>query len=112
LGFDTAYAMPDRDDDLRIGINSSAIFFGKYVAEAIAIFFVGTAALLAYVAVVMQLNPSFWLAWGMAVIGWIWQYIRLRQKDLPKPIYGQIFRQNVWLGFILLAGMVVGCLLK
>ncbi len=109
LGFDTAYAMSDREDDLRIGINSSAIFFGKYVAEAIAIFFVGTAVLLAYVAIAMQLNPSFWLTWAIAIIAWIWQYTQLRRKDLPKPIYAAIFRQNVWLGFILLAGMIAGC---
>ncbi|MGL5807340.1 MAG: 4-hydroxybenzoate solanesyltransferase [Xenococcaceae cyanobacterium] len=109
LGFDTAYAMSDREDDLRIGINSSAIFFGKYVAEAIAIFFVGTAVLLAWVAIVMQLNLGFWLTWAIALIGWIWQYTQLRREDLPKPIYGQIFRQNVWIGFILLAGMIAGC---
>lgn len=109
LGFDTAYAMSDREDDLRIGINSSAIFFGKYVAEAIAIFFVGTAVLLAPVAIVMQLNLSFWLTWAIALIGWIWQYLQLRREDLPKPIYAQIFRQNVWIGFILLAGMIAGC---
>jgi 4-hydroxybenzoate polyprenyltransferase len=110
LGFDTAYAMSDREDDLKIGVNSSAIFFGKYVAEAIAIFFAGTAVLLAYDAVVMQLHPSFWVAWVAAVVGWIWQYIKLRQQDLPKPTYGAIFRQNVWLGFILLGGMIFGCL--
>jgi 4-hydroxybenzoate polyprenyltransferase len=109
LGFDTAYAMSDREDDLRIGINSSAIFFGKYVAEAIAIFFVGTAVLLAWVAIDMQLNPSFWLSWAIAVIAWIWQYTQLRRKDLPKPVYAAIFRQNVWIGFILLAGMIVSC---
>jgi 4-hydroxybenzoate polyprenyltransferase len=109
LGFDTAYAMSDREDDLRIGINSSAIFFGKYVAEAIAIFFVGTAVLLAWLAIDMQLNPSFWLSWAIAVIAWIWQYTQLRRKDLPKPVYAAIFRQNVWIGFILLAGMIVSC---
>ncbi|MEW6497881.1 MAG: 4-hydroxybenzoate octaprenyltransferase, partial [Cyanobacteriota bacterium] len=36
---------------------------------------------------------------------------RLRQKDLPRPVYGEIFRQNVWIGFVLLAGMIAGLLL-
>ncbi|MCL1469182.1 4-hydroxybenzoate solanesyltransferase [Argonema antarcticum] len=108
LGFDTVYAMSDKEDDLKIGINSSAIFFGRYAAEAVGIFFVGTAALLASLGVVMQLHWSFWLSLGIVIIAWIWHYSRLRQEDLPKPVYGEIFRQNVWIGFILLAGMMAG----
>ncbi len=110
LGFDTVYAMSDKEDDQRIGINSSAIFFGKYAAEAVGIFFIGTIGLLAWLGVLMQLHSGFWLALGIATIGWIWHYSRLRQEDLPKPVYGQIFRQNVWIGLILLAGMIVGFL--
>jgi len=34
----------------------------------------------------------------------------LRQADLPNPFYGELFRQNVWIGFILLAGMIAGSL--
>ena len=40
LGFDTLYAMSDREDDKRIGVNSSALFFGNYVQEAIAVVWV------------------------------------------------------------------------
>ena len=112
LGFDTVYAMSDREDDQKIGVNSSAIFFGDRAADAVGVFFVGTAGLLAYLCVVMQLQPSFWIAWGIAVLGWIWQYGRLRQSEIPKPVYGEIFRQNVWLGFILLAGMIAGSVLR
>ncbi len=112
LGFDTVYAMSDREDDQKIGVNSSAIFFGDRAADAVGVFFVGTAGLLAYLCVVMQLQPSFWIAWGIAVLGWIWQYGRLRQSEIPKPVYGEIFRQNVWLGFILLAGMIVGSVFR
>lgn len=108
LGFDTVYAMSDREDDKRIGINSSAIFFGDYAAEAVGIFFVSTAGLLAWLGVVMQLHPGFWLGLGIAIALWAWQYTRLRQKDLPRSAYGEIFRQNVWIGFIILAGMIAG----
>ena len=108
LGFDTVYAMPDREDDQKLGINSSALFFGRYAPEAIAFFFAATAGLLALVGVVMQLQLGFWIAWGIAVTGWVWHYVRLRQPDLAQSAYGEIFRQNVWLGFILLAGMIVG----
>jgi 4-hydroxybenzoate polyprenyltransferase len=108
LGFDTVYAMSDREDDLKIGINSSALFFGDRAAAAVGVFFAATAILLACLGVLSNLQPIFWLAWGIASIGWIWQYIRLRQQDLPKPVYGKIFRENVGVGFILLAGMILG----
>jgi 4-hydroxybenzoate polyprenyltransferase len=108
LGFDTVYAMSDREDDQRIGINSSALFFAQYAADAVGIFFISTAGLLAWLGVVMQLHGGFWLALAIATISWIWQYSQLRQEDLPKPVYGQIFRQNVWIGFALLAGMISG----
>ncbi|HEY9848185.1 MAG TPA: 4-hydroxybenzoate solanesyltransferase [Leptolyngbyaceae cyanobacterium] len=111
LGFDTVYAMSDKEDDLKIGINSSAIFFGNYAAQAVGLFFAGTVSLLAWLGVVMQLHFGFWLALGIATIAWIWHYSQLRNSDLPKPVYGQIFRQNVWVGFIVLAGMIAGNLL-
>lgn len=110
LGFDTVYAMPDREDDRRIGVNSSALFFGDRVADAVGIFFVATSLLLALLAKVMVLHFSFWLTLIVASSFWAWQYSCLRQKQLPIPTYGQIFRQNVWVGFILLAGMITGSL--
>jgi 4-hydroxybenzoate polyprenyltransferase len=111
LGFDTVYAMADRDDDRRLGVNSSAIFFGQWVTEAIAVFFIGTAALLAWVGVFMHLSLGFWVSLGIAILIWGWEYFQLRKNDLPKPVYGQIFGQNVWIGFILLAGMITGILI-
>ncbi|WP_277876902.1 MULTISPECIES: 4-hydroxybenzoate solanesyltransferase [Cyanophyceae] len=110
LGFDTVYAMSDKEDDRRIGINSSALFFGKYAAEAVGVFFVGTAILLEWLGIEMQLHLSFWLALAVATLAWIWQYARISQKDVPKPVYGETFRQNVWIGFIVLAGMIAGSL--
>lgn len=112
LGFDTVYAMADREDDRRLGVNSSALFFGERVTEAIGVFFMGTAALLAWVGVVMELSLGFWICWGIAIMIWVWQYFQIRKNDLPKPIYGQIFGQNVWIGFILLAGMITGFVVR
>lgn len=110
LGFDTVYAMSDREDDCRIGVNSSALFFGAYAAEAVAICFAGTVLLLGWLGSIMQLNFAFWISLAIATAGWTWQYIRLREPQLPNPVYGEMFRQNVWIGFLLLAGMVAGCL--
>jgi 4-hydroxybenzoate polyprenyltransferase len=110
LGFDTVYAMSDREDDRKIGINSSALFFGDYVVEAIGIFFAGTVGLLAWLGVVMQLHLAFWLSLVIAAAFWVWEYLRLRQPNIAHATYGEIFRQNVWIGFILLAGMISGIL--
>lgn len=110
LGFDTVYAMSDREDDQRIGINSSALFFGAYAADAVGIFFAGTIGLLSWLGVFMHLNFIFWIAVGLAAFAWIWQYFQLRQQDIPNPVYADIFRQNVGIGFLLLAGMIAGIL--
>jgi len=111
LGFDTVYAMSDREDDQKIGVRSSALFFGDYAADAVGVFFLGTAALLARLGFVMQLQFGFWIALGIASLAWTWQYTRLRQPELAKPVYGEIFRQNVWIGFVLLIGMIAGLVL-
>ena len=108
LGFDTIYAMSDRIDDKRIGIISSAIFFGKYTPTAIAIFLMGTVILLAGVGVLVHLKTAFWISLIFATIGWIWQITRLQQPKIPHPAYGEMFRQNVWIGFLILAGMIIG----
>ena len=108
LGFDTVYAMSDREDDRRIGVNSSALFFGDRAPLAIVIFFAATIFLLGWLGVLMQLNFAFWISLAIAAVGWVWQYLQLIKKDLPNPIYAQMFKQNVWIGFIVLAGMIAG----
>ncbi|MBE9121898.1 4-hydroxybenzoate solanesyltransferase [Tychonema sp. LEGE 07199] len=108
MGFDTVYAMSDREDDLRLGVNSSAIFFGDNAANAVGFFFVGTVGLLAAMGINLHLHIGFWIAICAAAILWVLQYSQLRKADIPNPVYGQIFRQNVWVGFVILAGMIVG----
>jgi 4-hydroxybenzoate polyprenyltransferase len=108
LGFDTVYAMSDREDDRRIGVKSSALFFGKYVSHAIAAFYVSTFVILAKLGSVMGLGWAFWVSLGVSAIAWLWQYYQLTRKTIPHAVYAQSFRQNVWIGFILLAGMILG----
>jgi 4-hydroxybenzoate polyprenyltransferase len=108
LGFDTIYAMADRDDDRRLGVNSSALFFGKHVVRAIGLFFAGTVTLLSAAGVLLQLGFWFWLSLVSATALWGFQYHRLTAQRLPPATYGQLFRQNVWIGFGLLAGMILG----
>ncbi|OKH18280.1 4-hydroxybenzoate solanesyltransferase [[Limnothrix rosea] IAM M-220] len=112
LGFDTIYALSDREDDLKIGINSSAIFFGKFAPEAVGLFFAGTAICLAILGRNLDLNLTIYgIAWAIAVGLWFYQYWQLRRNHIPRFKYGQMFEQNVTIGFILLAGMILGSLL-
>lgn len=106
LAFDTVYAIPDREDDRRIGVNSSALFFGKYAPQAIAAFYVATLVLLAQLGLVMQLHGAFWLSLAIAAIGWAWQYTQLSRGTLPNTF--PALRLDVVIGFILLAGMIAG----
>ncbi len=111
LGFDTIYAMPDREDDRRLGVNSSALFFGESVPLAIAICLLGTLLLLIGLGVTLELNLGFWLSLGISASVWASQYLRLRQPQPDAVLYGKLFRQQVGVGFLLLVGMISGCLL-
>jgi 4-hydroxybenzoate polyprenyltransferase len=110
LGFDTVYAMSDREDDRRIGVNSSALFFGEYAPTAVGIFYIGTAILLGWLGVYMQLQVSFWISLALATLIWIWQCVQLHNPQMTPTAYNQMFSQNVWIGFVLLFGMITGSL--
>jgi 4-hydroxybenzoate polyprenyltransferase len=112
MGFDTVYALSDRADDLRVGIKSSAIFFGDYVHIAIATFFAIAATLMILVGGQMHLGVGYYLACAIATTIWGWQYAKLTEPEPQPRIYQQIFGQNVWIGFILLAGMLSTYLLN
>ncbi|HEY9827138.1 MAG TPA: 4-hydroxybenzoate polyprenyltransferase, partial [Stenomitos sp.] len=107
LGFDTIYAMPDRADDQRLGVNSSALFFGRYAELAIAFFLLSTALLLAQLGITLGLHWGYWIALGICTVAWgreIWVLNRLRgprlQSQMAIQNYGRLFRENVWIGFI------------
>ncbi|NMF60592.1 4-hydroxybenzoate solanesyltransferase [Pseudanabaena yagii] len=106
MGFDTIYAMSDREDDLKVGVNSSALFFGRYVTFAIAIFLAITLGSLLWLGWEVQLGYTHYFACLTAGVIWIWQCNRLSQAEIPTELYQKAFGQNVWIGFIILAGMI------
>ncbi|MBC7882821.1 MAG: 4-hydroxybenzoate solanesyltransferase [Anaerolineae bacterium] len=107
LGFDTAYALSDKEDDLKIGVKSSAIFFGRFAAEAVGLFFLGTAILLAILAYQMSLGAGLYAAIFVAGVLWFREYRQLKIGSNPGR-FMRIFNENVTIGFILLAGMIGG----
>jgi 4-hydroxybenzoate polyprenyltransferase len=63
---------------------------------------------LAYMGKLMSLQSIFWVSLGLAAAGWLWQYLRLKKSIIPPTFYPQMFRENVWIGFGLLVGMILG----
>jgi 4-hydroxybenzoate polyprenyltransferase len=110
LGFDTVYAMPDREDDRRVGVNSAALFFGDFTPKFVGFCFLGTWLLLIWLGVLLFLQWPYWIGLAIALILWGRQSYLLSRYNPPARLYGQIFRQNVLLGFLLLAGMILGSL--
>lgn len=109
LGFDTIYALSDREDDRKVGIHSSAIFFGDRAPEAIGAFFLGTVACLASLGLNQGFTGSYWVTLVLASGLWLWQYGQLR-RPLSRGTYGKLFSQNVLIGFVVLAGMIADAL--
>lgn len=106
LAYDTEYAMVDRDDDLKIGIKTSAITLGHWDVAGIAAFYVTYLAI--WVAwVTPQLHGA--LLWWVGVVAaaaqviWHLQLIRGRMRDGCF----RAFRLNHWLGFALFAGIAL-----
>lgn len=106
LGFDTVYALADREDDRRIGIQSSALFFGDRAPLAVGLCYLGTTLLLGWLGWQMKLALPYWLLLALSALLWLWQTRRLGQP-LNRSDYGRFFQQNVWIGFLLLGGMVL-----
>jgi 4-hydroxybenzoate polyprenyltransferase len=108
IAYDTAYAMVDREDDLRLGLRTSAITFGRYDVAAIAASYVLFLTGLLWVAYLAQLTDLFWLGWVGALGCAIYHVslIRTRQRDACF----KAFRHNNWLGAFLFLGIVLGLL--
>ncbi|MGD1931004.1 MAG: 4-hydroxybenzoate solanesyltransferase [Leptolyngbyaceae cyanobacterium] len=111
LGFDTVYAIPDREFDARLGVNSSARFFGRRTPQAVTLFFAVAVVLLGLTGWVMALSWPYWVTLVLAIVVWGREGYLLSLYNPPPSLYGRIFRQNVLLGFALLGGMVLGLLL-
>jgi 4-hydroxybenzoate polyprenyltransferase len=106
LAYDTEYAMVDRDDDLRIGMKTSAITLGDADVPAVTAFylvFLGIWTALLW----SQVNPLVWgtmLVVALAQVAWHWRLI----KDRTREGCFKAFRQNHWLGFTVFVGVVLG----
>ncbi len=108
FGFDTVYAMSDREDDRRIGVRSSALTLGPAAPLVVALCYGLTAIALAGAAMARGVaHPVFWLIWCVAAGAMQREAGILRRPTLPRATYGTHFRHQVMLGGLLLLALVV-----
>ncbi|WP_307691123.1 4-hydroxybenzoate octaprenyltransferase [Variovorax ginsengisoli] len=105
LAYDTEYAMVDRDDDLKIGMKTSAITFGRFDVLAVMLCYALFLLLWAVVGVRAGLGPVFLVTIAVAAVQalWHWRLIRTRTREGCF----KAFRLNHWLGFTVFVGVVV-----
>lgn len=110
MAYDTEYAMVDREDDLRIGIRTSAITFGRYDVLAIMICYAATLAILAYVGVIMHYSLFYFagLVVAAAIAGYHYTLIRGRERMRCF----KAFLHNNWFGAAVFVGIVAELNLK
>jgi 4-hydroxybenzoate polyprenyltransferase len=105
LAYDTEYAMVDRDDDLKIGMKTSAITLGRWDVLAIAGFY---AAYLAVWAVLLDASErGQWFGLGLtgALVQVLWHVFLI--KDRTREGCFKAFRLNHWLGFSVFLGVAL-----
>ena len=105
LAYDTEYAMVDRDDDLRIGMKTSAITLGRFDVAAIMGFSAAYLAIWAWLITRHVTHPVLWLAFGAALAQVAWHYQLIKGRTREGCF--KAFRLNHWLGSTLFAGVVL-----
>jgi 4-hydroxybenzoate polyprenyltransferase len=102
VAYDTQYAMVDRDDDIKIGIYSSALFFGKYEVLAIMLCYVGMIGILFYLGKFLNFESPYFLWIGVAFGLALGQYQSIK-KRIKIDCFNAFLRNN-WIGFAIFLG--------
>ena len=103
MAYDTEYAMVDREDDLKIGIKSSAIFFGKYDVIAVMACYAIMLGLLAYVGKFMGFGKYYFIGLAVAFSLACWQYFLIKSREKSRCF--KAFLHNNWIGLVLFIGV-------
>lgn len=104
IAYDTEYAMVDRDDDVKIGIHSSALFFGRFDVLAIMLCYVAMLLLLAYVGWQLAFNALYFIGLFIVLLLVLWQYNRIK-KRLKADCF-KAFLENNWIGLTIFIAVV------
>ncbi|HTJ96610.1 MAG TPA: 4-hydroxybenzoate octaprenyltransferase [Rhodocyclaceae bacterium] len=110
IAYDTEYAMVDREDDLKIGIKTSAITFGRFDVAAIMICYAITLGLLAWFGYRLHYSYLYDVFLLVAAAIAAYHYTLIRQRERDKCF--RAFLHNNWLGAVVFAGFVAELNLK
>lgn len=106
VAYDTQYAMVDRDDDLKIGVKSTAILFGRYDKLIIGLLQLATLCLMALVGWQLHLNDIFY--WSVLVAGVFFVHQQKLIARRRRELCFKAFLNNNWVGLVLFMGVVLG----
>jgi 4-hydroxybenzoate polyprenyltransferase len=110
LAYDTEYAMVDRDDDLKIGIRTSAITFGRHDVLAVMLCYAASLSLFCAVGLAAGLGAAFLIGMLCAAGVAVHHYFLIRGRE-RMPCFAA-FRQNNWLGAAIFAGIAIDFALR
>ncbi|MDE3021277.1 MAG: 4-hydroxybenzoate octaprenyltransferase [Pseudomonadota bacterium] len=105
IAYDTEYAMVDRDDDIHLGIRSSALLFGQHDVAAIMLCQAAFITILYIVSVVLNFHLFFYMALLLVLILDGYQYLLIRDRDRIKCF--KAFLHNNWVGATIFAGILL-----
>ncbi len=106
VAYDTAYALCDKEDDLVLGINSSAIAFGKNTVTMFILFHLISILLLTLVAFLSNFHSSFYFFLLLGALLIIYQTFLI--KDFDSEMCLKAFKNNNWLGMSISIGSILG----
>ncbi|WP_130470075.1 4-hydroxybenzoate octaprenyltransferase [Candidatus Magnetaquicoccus inordinatus] len=102
-GYDTIYALMDIEDDIKIGVKSTAILFGRHVLLLTAILYCTFLLLLVWVGTLQNLSMIFYFIIALSALQMAWQIFMAKHKFFFKA-----FLSNKWLGALILLGFIIG----
>ncbi len=105
VAYDTEYAMVDRDDDIRLGLRTSAVTFGRFDVIAVACCYAAYFGGLAWVASTRHLGVWFWAGFAVAVAFAVYHLWLIRTRERDRCF--RAFLSNHWLGFAVFAGVAL-----
>jgi 4-hydroxybenzoate polyprenyltransferase len=104
VAYDTMYAMVDRDDDLQVGIKSTAILFGS--ADRAMVGLLQLAALIILILLGRQLEYALYYHLAMAAVAGLFGYQQYLIRERARDACFKAFSNNVWVGFALFVGLL------
>lgn len=99
VAYDTEYAMVDRDDDLKLGLKSIAILFGKFDCGAVILLETITLLILCVVGFTMSFSFVYYVGIGLIGSLFVYQWVLLQSRERSKCF--RAFLNNGWVGFVM-----------